>query len=138
MGAVGGSLTAGFYDEGIHKLHPRLPEWVKKFKDWSKGQEPKTGTILGYATVYVIAEAIQRAGSVDTEKVIEVLDQGFEIELPWGTVIMRGCDHQASQPQRTGVIGFNAEGRPILTEVQEIHGKEFNRSCEEVANLRKK
>jgi branched-chain amino acid transport system substrate-binding protein len=135
-----GAVTTGFpwYDEELQKRHPKLPEWVKKFRDRRGGQEPKLGSSWGYASTHIIAEAIQRAGAADAEKVIGVLSQGFEMEFPWGTVIMRGCDQQALPPQWTGVVRFNAEGRPVMAEVQEIHGKDIVRSCEEVANLRKK
>jgi branched-chain amino acid transport system substrate-binding protein len=135
-----GAVTTGFpwYDEDLQRRRPKLLEWVKKYRDRSGGQEPKLGSSWGYATAYLIAEAIKRAGAVEAAKVIGVLGQGFEMDFPWGTVVMRGCDQQALPPQWTGVVKFNAEGRPIMAEVQEIHGREVVRSCEEVAALRKK
>ncbi len=135
-----GAVTTGFpwYDEGVQKLHPQLSEWVKKYRDATSGQEPKLGSSWGYATSSIIAEAIKRAGAMDPEKVIRVLSQGFDIEFPWGVVVMRGCDQQALPPQWTGVVRLNPEGKPIMAEVQEIQGKDVVRSCGEVADLRKK
>jgi branched-chain amino acid transport system substrate-binding protein len=135
-----GAISTGFpwYDEELQKRHPTLSEWVKKYQDRTGGQEPKLGSSWGYATAYIIAEAIKHAGAVDINKVIEALDRGFEMEFPWGTVVMRGCDHQALPPQWTGIVRLNAQGKPIMAAVQETQGKDIVLSCEEVANLRKK
>jgi hypothetical protein len=58
------------------------------------------------------------------------------MEFPWGTVIMRGCDQQAIPPQWTGVVKMGEEGKPIVADIEEIHGKDLIRSCDEVAQLR--
>ncbi|MBI4640419.1 MAG: ABC transporter substrate-binding protein [Candidatus Tectomicrobia bacterium] len=136
VGAIG-AQPFPWYDEGVQKAHPRLAEWVKKSKDFM-GQEPKVGSQGGYVTVYVIAEAIKRAGSTDVEKVIGALDKGFELEMPWGKVILRGCDHQALPPYWIGTVAFSPEERPIVKDIQEMHGKDLIRSCEEVLQKRKK
>ena len=135
-----GAISNGFpwYDAGLQKQYPTLSEWVKRYQDRTGGQEPKLGSSWGYATTYIVAEAIKRAGAVDTAKVIGVLDQGFEMAFPWGTVVMRGCDHQALPPQWTGIVRLNAAGKPIMAEVQETQGKDIVPSCEEVADLRKR
>jgi branched-chain amino acid transport system substrate-binding protein len=133
-----GAITTAFawYDEGMQKRHPKLADWVKKAQDWAKGKEPKLGTSWGYASAYIIAETIKRAKSTDTDKVIAVLSEGFEMEFPWGKVIMRGCDQQAIPPQWVGLVKMGPQGKPLVSEVEEIHGKEVVRSCEEVKQLR--
>ena len=35
-----------------------------------------------------------------------------------------------------GVVKVNAQGRPALADVEEIHGKDVVKSCDEVAKLR--
>jgi branched-chain amino acid transport system substrate-binding protein len=133
-----GAITTAFawYDEGMQKRHPKLADWVKKAQDWAKGKEPKLGTSWGYASAHIIAETIKRAKSTDTDKVIAVLSEGFEMEFPWGKVIMRGCDQQAIPPQWVGLVKMGPQGKPLVSEVEEIHGKEVVRSCEEVKQLR--
>jgi len=138
-----GAITTGFapYDEGLQKLHPKLAAWNKKYTEWAKTRgmkdtQPKLGASWGYASAYIIAESIKRAKSTDTDKVITVLSEGFEMDFPWGKVIMRGCDQQAIPPQWIGVVKMSKEGKPIMGEVQEIHGKEVVKSCDEVAQLR--
>jgi hypothetical protein len=58
------------------------------------------------------------------------------MDFPWGKVIMRGCDQQALPPQWIGVVKLDAGGKPIATDVEETHGKEVVRSCDEVKELR--
>jgi branched-chain amino acid transport system substrate-binding protein len=133
-----GAVTTGFawYDAKMKQLHPELSGWVQRYMKWSKGKEPKLGATWGYATAYIIAEAIKRAGSTDHKRIIGALDEGYEMHFPWGTVVMRGCDHQALPPQWTGVVKFNAEGRPVMADVEELQGKDIARTCEEVEQLR--
>ncbi|PYM73724.1 MAG: hypothetical protein DME03_15060, partial [Candidatus Rokuibacteriota bacterium] len=95
VGAI--ATPFAWYDAGLHKRHPKLEAWTKKYTEWAtakglKDPQPKLGASWGYASAYIIAEAIKRAKSADTEKVIGVLSEGFEMDFPWGTVVMRGCD----------------------------------------------
>ena len=108
---------------------------MKRYEERAK-KEPTLGASWGYASAYIIAEAIKRAKSADTDKVITALGEGYEMDFPWGKVIMRGCDQQAIPPQWVGVVKMNAKGKPVLADVEEVHGKEVVRSCDEVAKLR--
>jgi len=132
-----GAITPGFawYDDGMQKRHPKLAEWVKKYQDRAK-KEPTLGASWGYASAYIIAEAIKRAKSAETDKVIAALSEGYEMEFPWGKVIMRGCDMQAIPPQWVGVVKLNAQGKPVLGDIEETHGTDVIKSCAEVAKLR--
>ena len=132
-----GAITPGFawYDEGMQKRHPALMEWVNKFQTQAK-KPPTLGASWGYASAYIIAEAIRRAKSTDTDKVIAALDEGFDMQFPWGKVVMRGCDHQAIPPQWVGKVKMSAEGKAVLADVEEHHGEELIRSCAEIAKSR--
>ena len=132
-----GAITPGFawYDEGMQKRHPALMEWVNKFQTQAK-KPPTLGASWGYASAYIIAEAIRRAKSTDTDNVIAALDEGFDMQFPWGKVVMRGCDHQAIPPQWVGKVKMSAEGKAVLADVEEHHGEEFIRSCAEIAKSR--
>ena len=132
-----GAITPGFawYDEGMQKRHPALMEWVNKFQTQAK-KPPTLGASWGYASAYIIAEAIRRAKSTDTDNVIAALDEGFDMQFPWGKVVMRGCDHQAIPPQWVGKVKMSAEGKAVLADVEEHHGEELIRSCAEIAKSR--
>ena len=131
-----GAITYGFawYDEGMQRRHPALMEWVNKFQTQAK-KPPTLGASWGYASAYIIAEAIRRAKSTDTDKVIAALDEGFDMQFPWGKVVMRGCDHQAIPPQWVGKVKMSAEGKAVLADVEEHHGEELIRSCAEIAKI---
>jgi branched-chain amino acid transport system substrate-binding protein len=132
-----GAITPGFawYDEGMQKRHPALMEWVNKFQTQAK-KPPTLGASWGYASAYIIAEAIKRANSTDTDKVVAALDEGFDMQFPWGKVVMRGCDHQAIPPQWVGKVKMSAEGKAVLADIEEHHGEELIRSCAEIAKIR--
>jgi branched-chain amino acid transport system substrate-binding protein len=138
-----GAITTTFpwYDEGVLKRHPQLNDWNKKYSEWArahglKDSQPKLGASWGYASAYIIAESIKRAQSTDPDKVIAALSEGFEMQFPWGQVIMRGCDQQAIAPQWAGVVKMGEEGKPIVADIEEFHGKDLVKSCDEVAQLR--
>jgi branched-chain amino acid transport system substrate-binding protein len=138
-----GAITSTFpwYDGGVLKRHPKFDDWNKKYIEWAsahgmKDPRPKLGAAFGYESAYIIAESIKRAKSTDADKVIAVLSDGFEMEFPWGTVIMRGCDQQAIAPNWVGVVKMSEEGKPIVADIEEIHGKDLVKSCDEVAQLR--
>ena len=120
----------------MQKRHPKLADWVKKYQGWTKGKDPTLGASWGYASAYIIVEAIKRARSADTDRVIAALSEGYDMEFPWGKVTMRGCDQQAIPPQWVGVVKMNAQGKPVLADVEETHGKEVIKSCDEVMKLR--
>ena len=58
------------------------------------------------------------------------------MDMPWGKVVMRGCDQQALPPQWIGVVKMDAQGKPIAAEIEETPGREVARSCDEVKELR--
>jgi len=58
------------------------------------------------------------------------------MEFPWGQVVMRGCDQQAVPPQWVGVVKMNPQGKPVLADIEETHGRDVIKSCDEVAKLR--
>ena len=58
------------------------------------------------------------------------------MEFPWGKVIMRGCDQQAIPPQWSGVVKMGKDGKPFVGDIEETHGKDIIKSCDEVAKLR--
>jgi branched-chain amino acid transport system substrate-binding protein len=93
--------------------------------------------VNSYAFTKAMAKAINKVGSLDTEKVIDALE-GAMIESPVGPVEIRACDHQSMWPSYVGLIGqvpgwdFYASQKPIVI------GREAYQTCEEIAKRRKK
>ncbi len=75
--------------------------------------------------IYWLAEAIKKAGSTDTMKVIKALE-GLTIQTPIGRQIMRAKDHQATRGQVWGTTTKVPEYPfPILRPVEYIPAEDL-------------
>jgi branched-chain amino acid transport system substrate-binding protein len=76
----------------------RVNDWlVAEHRKRFGGTPPDFFTAGGMAAGIAIVEAIKRAGSTDTEKLIAAME-GMSFETPKGTMTFRKEDHQAMQP----------------------------------------
>lgn len=66
-------------DEAIQKF-------VTTFKDKYNGESPNAFNALGYDTVYLLADAIKRAGGTDTAKIKEALAKTKDLSLITGVI----------------------------------------------------
>ena len=90
-----------------------------------------------YAFTKAMANAINKVGSLDTEKIIDVLEDSI-IPTPIGELKLRGCDHQLMWPTYVGMIG-ELEGWDFYgTKNLVSYGEEAYPTCEEIEKLRKK
>ncbi len=78
---------------------PKNPvnDWLVEQHMARFGTPPDFFTAGGMAAGIAAVEAIRRAGSTDTEKLIATME-GMEFETPKGTMKFRAEDHQALQP----------------------------------------
>lgn len=82
-------------------------------------------------------QALARAGTPDTEKVIAAL-KGLTIDTPVAPVTMRPCDHQAMVPLIWGSLGrVDGFSAPVLFQPLVVNAEDVVRSCEEVLKLRR-
>ncbi|ODT19450.1 MAG: branched chain amino acid ABC transporter substrate-binding protein [Kaistia sp. SCN 65-12] len=63
------------------RLNPDAKEVVERFR--ASGFEPEAYTLYSYASVQIIAQAMEKAGSTDPQKVAEMVKSGG----PWKTVL---------------------------------------------------
>jgi len=92
----------------------------------------------GYMEMWLFAEAIEKAGTTDTEKVIGTL-KGLAMETPKGTMIIRDCDQKCNLGEWWGVTKYDATlGHSVLTEVQYIPALPLMHTCKEVNAVRGK
>jgi branched-chain amino acid transport system substrate-binding protein len=56
---------------------------------------PRLGSLLGYVTVQIVANLLNKAGSLDTEKLVDTL-AGLTTDTVSGSVTMRALDHQGT------------------------------------------
>lgn len=87
-----GWIVTGYpWDQIDTPEHTRFREaYQKRFNDY-----PRLGSIVGYDTFQSIAKAIQRAGSTDTDKMIEAM-RGLKFTSPFGPIEFRALDHQST------------------------------------------
>ena len=91
--------------------------------------------MVGYSTVYTVANGLKKAGAVDTEKLIAAL-KGLEMETPIGPIVYRSVDHQSTMGAYVGQIG-KKNGRGVMINWKFADGALFLPPFEEVRAMRK-
>jgi branched-chain amino acid transport system substrate-binding protein len=110
-------------------------EFVVKFKERA-GYEPKTGDVLGYVATYMVAEAIKRAGSTDTEALVKVL-RGGNFNTLLGDVTIRDFDGQSTFGNNVGFT-YTDPNYPFkrMKDITRAEGTEVLHTKEEVEKSR--
>jgi len=104
----------------------KVNDWlVAEHKKRFGGQVPDFFTAGGMAAGIAVVEAIKKAGSTDTEKLIAAME-GLSFESPKGTMTFRKEDHQAMQPMyHFRIKKAQADEWDLLELVREIPAKEI-------------
>jgi len=104
----------------------KVNDWlVAEHKKRFGGSVPDFFTAGGMAAGIAIVEAIKKAGSTDTEKLIAAME-GLSFESPKGTMTFRKEDHQAMQPMyHFRIKKAQADEWDLLELVREIPAKEI-------------
>ncbi|MEW6402662.1 MAG: ABC transporter substrate-binding protein [Chloroflexota bacterium] len=118
-------------------------EFVQKYMELEKKEgtsnpiPPGTSVFGGYCSARFLAEAIKKAGSLDTEKVVNALE-GITIQTPIGPITMRACDHQALTPTYWGRVQ-NTRGfiLPSLMSPYDVVPADLLPRCDEIISSRK-
>ena len=95
---------------------------------------PRLGSIVGYSTIYSLAEGIKKAGSTDTEKLIAAF-RGLKLDSPFGPFEYRASDHQATMGAYVGKIALK-DGVGTMSDFKYVDGKDVLPGAEEVKKLR--
>lgn len=116
----------GFYYATTNPLRLKTPEneeFIRRFHERHKNDKdfltwwPTGWTGIAAVGWKMVFAAVEKAGSLDTEKIIETFE-GFQWKSPFGLYTMRKCDHQVIQPWFGGVMEggpnpyFNGSIRP--------------------------
>jgi len=127
-----GWLVTGYpWEEIADPAHKAFVDaYRKKFND-----TPRLGSLLGYVVAYMVRDAIQKAGSVDTEKLIATLED-FKFNSIAGPVTMRGIDNQASLGAWVGEL-TNRNGKGAMKNWSYMDGTNFMFPEAEVRAARK-
>jgi branched-chain amino acid transport system substrate-binding protein len=113
-------ITTNAYDVFYYPDTPEHKSYTQRLKEFTKQEYAPSWAITGYIAVQFLAEAIKKANSTDTMKVIKALE-GLTINTPIGKQTMRAKDHQATRGQVWGTTAKVPEYPfPILRPVEYI------------------
>jgi branched-chain amino acid transport system substrate-binding protein len=85
----------------------------KVFPDWTDGEL--------YQATHSMFAAIEKAGSLDTQKIISALE-GLDVKSVKGDIHFRECDHQAENPGFVVEIKAGSDGNPE-PQIQSVFNK---------------
>ena len=101
-------------------------------KRWNK--TPAIGSIVGYNTMLAIAAAIRRAGSTDTEKLVDAFE-GLKFTTPMGQIEFRAIDHQSTMGAWVGKTVLR-DGKGMMVDWYYADGAKYLPSDKEVMMMR--
>jgi len=95
---------------------------------------PRNGALVGYNTILSIAAALNKAGSTDTEKLVEAF-KGLDVETPIGKITYRALDHQSTMGAYVGKTMVK-DGKPIMVDWEYKDGANYLPSDDDVRAMR--
>ena len=104
--------------------------YEKRWKDY-----PRQGSVVGYTSVYTVANAIRKAKSADTEALVEAL-KGLEMQSPFGPILWRPIDHQSTMGAYVGQLA-QKDGKGVMVNWYYADGAKFQPPDSEIRLLRK-
>jgi len=107
-----------------------LDAYRKRWKDY-----PRQGSVVGYSAVYAVAEALRKARTTETEKLVEAL-KGLQMSSPFGPIAWRALDHQSTMGAYVGQLA-KKDGKGTMVNWRYADGARFQPPDEEIRRLRK-
>ena len=95
---------------------------------------PRLASLLGYSIPYVIKAMLDKAGSTETEAMVDAL-KGLEVDTPTGPITMRAIDHQATMGAWVGRLAVE-DGQGKMVDWYYADGADFAHTPEAVKAAR--
>jgi branched-chain amino acid transport system substrate-binding protein len=95
---------------------------------------PRLGTVVGYDTITAIAECIRRAGSTETEKMVEAM-KDLPFSSPFGPCTFRALDHQSTLGAFVGRTALKG-GKGTMVDWRYADGAKYLPPDDEVRKMR--
>ena len=92
--------------------------YYKKFNE-----NPKLGSVVGYATMQAIFAAIKKANSTDNEKLVSAM-RGLKFKTPFGPAEFRALDQQSTMGAYVGTLDLRA-GKGTMVTWRYADGKDY-------------
>ena len=115
-----GWIVTGYpWDQIDSKEHASFAaNYYKKFKE-----NPKLGSVVGYATMQAIFAGIKKAGSTDNEKLIVAM-RGLKFSTPFGPAEFRAIDQQSTMGAYVGKLDVRGN-QGTMTQWRYADGKNY-------------
>jgi branched-chain amino acid transport system substrate-binding protein len=115
-----GWIVTGYpWDQLDNKEHASFAaNYYKKFNE-----NPKLGSVVGYATMQSIFAGIQKAGSVDNEKLVVAM-RGLQFSTPFGPAQYRAIDQQSTMGAYVGKLDQRG-GKGTMVQWRYADGKNY-------------
>jgi len=106
-----------------------LKAYQEKYDDY-----PRIGSLVGYNAMLSIAAAIEKAGSTETEAIVEAF-KGLEVDTPSGPITYRALDHQSTMGAWVGTTAVK-DGKGVMIDWTYEKGEDYMPDDEVVKQLR--
>ncbi len=115
-----GWIVTGYpWDQIDTKEHASFAaNYYKKFKE-----NPKLGSVVGYATMQAIFAGIKKAGTTDNEKLILAM-RGLKFSTPFGPAEFRAVDQQSTMGAYVGKLDVRGN-QGTMTQWRYADGKNY-------------
>lgn len=115
-----GWIVTGYpWDQLNTPAHTKFVDaYRKRYND-----TPRLGSVVGYTTFMAIAEAIKKANSTDTEKLIAAF-RGLKVASVFGPITFRAIDQQSTLGAFVGKLDLKGE-RGVMTDWRYVDGKDY-------------
>src|SRR5687768_13862316 len=104
--------------------------YQKRWKDY-----PRQGSVVGYAAVHAVTNAMRTAKSADTEKLVEAL-KGLKMQTPFGPIEWRALDHQSTMGAYVGQLSKKGN-QGVMVNWRYADGAKYQPSDQDIKALRK-
>ena len=119
-----------------HLDNKMMQDFIKNYKA-KYGNYPSDWAVMEYDAVYALNQGIEKAGSIDSEKVKDVM-KGMTIDTARGTFTFRKIDNQLNCPSYLGTVADSADySFPIYKDTVIVSGEESWRPEAEIIEARK-
>ncbi|NYT44469.1 ABC transporter substrate-binding protein [Alcaligenaceae bacterium] len=106
-----------------------LKAYQERFNDY-----PRLGTVVGYNTILSLAAGIAKAGTTDTEPLVQAF-KGLQLDTPFGPITYRAIDHQSTMGAYVGKLAIK-DGKGIMTDFHYADGASVQPTDEQVRQWR--
>ena len=115
-----GWIVTGYpWDQITTPAHQKFVQAYRKRYD----ETPRLGSVVGYTTFMAIAEAIRKAKSTDTEKMVAAF-RGLNLETVFGPITFRALDQQSTFGAFVGRLDLQGE-RGVMVDWHYKEGRDY-------------